>query len=158
MTSPDQSAERNFRQQNGTSGDLGHSSAGSRPDGRLEKERLMIALLFLGILAAWLCWRLVYARYWKKDLSVRAEFADGWVYEGDTSCLLEEITNDKILPVPALEVRLAMSRNLEFASDAQANTSVTDQSYKRDIFSLLTRQRILRRLPFVCRVMLYVGR
>ncbi len=111
----------------------------------------MIALLFLGILAAWLCWRLVYARYWKKDLSVRAEFADGWVYEGDTSCLLEEITNDKILPVPALEVRLAMSRNLEFASDAQANTSVTDQSYKRDIFSLLTRQRILRRLPFVCR-------
>ena len=95
----------------------------------------MIALLFLGILAAWLCWRLVYARYWKKDLSVRAEFADGWVYEGDTSCLLEEITNDKILPVPALEVRLAMSRNLEFASDAQANTSVTDQSYKRDIFS-----------------------
>ena len=39
----------------------------------------MIALLFLGILAAWLCWRLVYARYWKKDLSVRAEFADGWV-------------------------------------------------------------------------------
>lgn len=62
----------------------------------------MIALLFLGILAAWLCWRLVYARYWKKDLSVRAEFADGWVYEGDTSCLLEEITNDKILPVPAL--------------------------------------------------------
>ena len=111
----------------------------------------MIALLFLGILAAWLCWRLVYARYWKKDLSVRAEFADGWVYEGDTSCLLEEITNDKILPVPALEVRLAMSRTLEFASDAQANTSVTDQSYKRDIFSLLTRQRILRRLPFVCR-------
>ena len=111
----------------------------------------MIALLFLGILAAWLCWRLVFARYWRADLKVKTEFTDPWVYEGETSCLREEITNDKILPVPALEVRLAMSRNLEFSSDARDNTSVTDQSYKRDIFSLLTRQRIVRRLPFVCR-------
>ena len=111
----------------------------------------MIALLFAGLLAAWLCWRMVYARYWKAKLSVKAEFTDPWVYEGETSCLREEIVNDKILPVPALEVRLAMSRNLEFSSDAQANTSVTDQSDKRDIFSLLTRQRIVRRLPFVCR-------
>ncbi len=111
----------------------------------------MIFLLFLGILAAWLCWRLVYARYWRVNLNVKTEFTDPWVYEGESSCLREEITNDKILPVPALEVRLAMSRNLEFSSDAQANTSVTDQSYKRDIFSLLTRQRIVRRLPFLCR-------
>ena len=47
----------------------------------------MIFLLFLGILAAWLCWRLVYARYWRVNLNVKTEFTDPWVYEGESSCL-----------------------------------------------------------------------
>lgn len=111
----------------------------------------MIFLLVLGICAAWFCWRLLFSRHWSDGLTVRAEFSDSWVCEGDSSCLTEEIVNDKLLPVPALEVRLSVSRNLEFQSGARENTSVTDQTYKRDIFSLLSRQKIVRRLSFSCR-------
>lgn len=111
----------------------------------------MIVLLVLGVCAAWLGWRLLYAHHWSDGLHVRVEFTDAWVYEGDGSCLKEEIVNDKVLPVPALEVRLSVSRNLEFQSAAKENTSVTDQTYKRDIFSLMSRQKIVRRLPFSCR-------
>lgn len=111
----------------------------------------MIFLLVFGVCAAWIGWRLLYAQCWSKGLGVRVEFTDDWVLEGKESCLKEEIINDKLLPVPALEVRLSMSRNLEFHSAAKENTSVTDQTYKRDIFSLMGRQKIVRRLPFSCR-------
>ena len=39
-----------------------------------------------------------------------------------------------------------MSRNLSFGQEE--NTSVSDQSYKRDIFSVAGRQRIIRQVPF----------
>ena len=41
-----------------------------------------------------------------------------------------------------------MSRNLEFDREAKANASITDQSYKRDVFSFLFHQQITRTLPF----------
>lgn len=41
-----------------------------------------------------------------------------------------------------------MSRNLEFDREAKANASITDQSYKRDVFSFLFHQQVTRTLPF----------
>ena len=41
-----------------------------------------------------------------------------------------------------------MSRNLEFDREAKANASITDQSYKRDVFSFLFHQQITRTLSF----------
>lgn len=111
----------------------------------------MILLLFLGVSVLWIGWRMLYAKWWKRGLSIHAAFCDGWVCEGQTSSLTEEIVNDKLLPVPVLEVRLAVSRHLEFLNRAKENTSVTDQTYKRDVFSLLPRQKIVRTLVFTCR-------
>ena len=110
----------------------------------------MFLLLVLSVcLALWLQ-KMVYRKYWSKGLLVTAEFMDTYVYEGDVSYLKEEISNDKMLPLPALEVRLSMNRNLEFSGEARENSNITDQSYKRDVFSLLFHQKIIHRLPFVC--------
>lgn len=111
----------------------------------------MLVLLLLGVLLAFWLQEAVYRKYWNKNLRLRVRFADAHVYEGDTSHLTEEISNDKKLPLPALEVRLNVSRNLEFSGEARANSSITDQSYNRDIFSFLFHQKVVHTLPFVCR-------
>lgn len=111
----------------------------------------MLILLLLGVLLAFWLQETVYKKYWCRRLSVHTEFVDSSVYEGEISHLREEISNNKKLPLPALEVRLSMSRNLEFSSEAKQNSSITDQSYRRDIFSLLFHQKVTHTLPFLCR-------
>lgn len=111
----------------------------------------MLILLLLGVLFAYHLQKYIYGKYWDTNLQVRASFSDAYVYEGDKSSLREEISNDKKLPLPAVEVRLAISRDLEFSGDARANTNVTDLSYKRDVFSFLFHQKVIHTLPFLCR-------
>ena len=108
----------------------------------------MLILLLLGLLLAFLLQRIIYEKNWKKRLDVTLKFQDSWIYEGEKSALKEVVKNDKLLPIPALEVGIAMSRNLRFDKGAEANSNVTDQSYKRDIFSFLFHQQITRTLPF----------
>ena len=111
---------------------------------------MLILLLVCVLLALWLQHQL-YRRYWYRNLEVVTRFEDAYAYEGDSSCLKEEIVNDKHMPLPAVEVRLSMSRNLLFMGEAKENTNVTDLSYKRDIFYLFLRQKVIRTLPFVCK-------
>ena len=108
----------------------------------------MFLLLLLGVLLAWFLSRKLYAKYWHKGLSVDIYFQERFIYEGDASTMKEIVVNDKLLPLPALEIRFSSNRNLEFLNDASANTSSTDRSYKRDVFSFLFHQRIERTLPF----------
>lgn len=110
----------------------------------------MLFLLLAGAAAFYLLQRVIYSKYWNTGLGILAEFEARSAYEGDISCLREEIINDKFLPLPALEVIFAMDRALKFSGEAKENATVTDQSYRRDIFSLFLRQKVIRRLPFVC--------
>ena len=111
----------------------------------------MLLLLLLGILLAWLASRILYRKYWNWGLSVQIEFTRRCIYEGERSSMRETIINDKLLPLPALEVRFSASRNLEFLNEARANTSATDNCYKRDVFSFLFHQKIERTLLFTAR-------
>lgn len=108
----------------------------------------MFFLLLLGVFLAWFLANKLYETYWQSNLSVQLAFQERYLYEEDTSTIKEIVINDKLLPLPALEVRFSASRNLEFINDAQANTSTTDLHYKRDVFSFLFHQRIERTLPF----------
>lgn len=112
---------------------------------------MLLIMLFLGVGIAWWLQKNIYRRLWSRELETTVSFEQKAVFEGETSALREEITNGKLLPLPALEVRLSMSRNLEFSSGAKDNSSISDLSYKRDIFTLFGRQKIVRTLPFVCR-------
>ena len=112
---------------------------------------MLLVMLFLGVGIAYLLQKNLYRRFWNRNLTTSVSFTQKSAFEGETSALQEVIVNDKLLPLPALEVRLSMDRNLEFVSGAKDNSSISDLSYKRDIFSLFGRQKIVRTLPFVCR-------
>lgn len=109
----------------------------------------MIILLLLGVFLAWTISRRIYDIFWDKNLYVKVSFKDSYIYEGDESALTEIITNNKRLPLPALAVRLAVNKNLKFLKSASENSSTSDQTYKKDVFSFLQRQRITRTIPFV---------
>ncbi len=112
---------------------------------------MLLMILFLGVGIAWWLQKNIYRRLWRRKLEISVSFAQKYAFEGETSALQEVIVNGKLLPLPALEVRLSMDRSLEFTGGAKDNSSISDLSYKRDIFSLFVRQRIVRTLPFVCR-------
>lgn len=109
----------------------------------------MYWILLFGLALAWSLQSFLIRRLWIKGLEVGLAFRDRYIYEGDTSVLKEIVINDKWLPLPAVEVRIAMSANLKFTGAAAENSGVSDQTYKRDIFSLLFHQKITRSLTFV---------
>lgn len=106
----------------------------------------------------------LYAKYWKKGLKVHLEFTQGAICEGELGELKEVVQNRKRLPLPFLQVDLQSHRSFQFVD--QTNTAVSDQVYRRDIYSLLPYQQITRTLAFVgtkrgyypCREVELVGR
>ena len=111
----------------------------------------MLILLLAGVLGAWFIQHIIYKTRWDKKLDVELNFMEPYAYEEDVSYLKQEITNAKNLPLPALEVRFSTSRNLEMQGEARENTSVSDLSYQREVFALWGRQKVIRKIPFVCR-------
>jgi uncharacterized protein (DUF58 family) len=89
-----------------------------------------------------------YRQLWKKNLDARVEFQDMPALEGEEAYLTETIRNEKWMFLPLLQVGFQMHRNLWFADGE--NTSVSDQCYKRDIFSVGGYQKITRKIPFRC--------
>lgn len=93
--------------------------------------------------------KLLYARLWDCGLTTDIAFTGGPAAEGDQRHLTEIIVNKKPLPLPTLRVKFQIDKNLAF--DNEENTSVSDKSYRHDIFSIMSYQKITRRLPFTCR-------
>lgn len=79
---------------------------------------------------------------------VTLRFLQDFVYAGDQAEMTEQIENRKKLVVPVLEVAFHVDKRLTF-HDCD-NTSVSDFTYKRDIFALLGNQRITRKLMLNC--------
>ncbi len=105
-------------------------------------------MLFAGVGLLWLLQAFGIRKLWDKELSVSLHFRDAYIYEGEESALEEVVVNDKWLPVSALGVHFAMGRNLKFQKDSSLNASVTDQTYRRDVFSFLFHQKVRRTLAF----------
>lgn len=89
-----------------------------------------------------------YRELWKRELDAKVEFQKEPAIEGKEAFLTETITNKKWLFIPLLQVGFQIHRNLWFADGE--NTSVSDQCYKRDIFSVGSYQKITRTIPFRC--------
>ena len=108
----------------------------------------MIIVLLLGMLFVSVLWE-GYFRYWcSKEIAVRLWFETDAVYAGQETKLYEVIENTKAMPVPVLEVGFHMRKELVFVD--VDNTNVSDFCYKRDVFSVLGRQKITRMLPVRC--------
>ncbi len=109
----------------------------------------MVILLFFAFLCLlFFVVRLLYDRYWERGLSCKLSFCDEYAVEGNTAALREVLVNGKLLPLPAVEIDFHLDRRLQFA-DGQ-NASLSDQSYRRDVFALSARQKITRTLEFKC--------
>ncbi|MBO5144813.1 MAG: DUF58 domain-containing protein [Lachnospiraceae bacterium] len=108
----------------------------------------MIILLLLGIFLVSTLWELYYKSQWSKDIAVELWFDNDAVYAGQETKLYEMIENRKGMAVPVLEVGFHTQKELDF-TDIE-NTNVSDYIYKRDIFSVLGRQKITREIPVKC--------
>jgi len=105
---------------------------------------IILAVLFL----LFLFLRFLYDRFWNRGLSCTLAFREEYATEGEASALSEVLVNDKRLPLPVVEIDFHMDKRLRFA-DGQ-NASVSDRSYRRDVFALSVRQKITRTLDFQC--------
>lgn len=109
----------------------------------------MAALLILLLLAAlYLLQGFLYDRFWNKGLEVKIAFQEEYATENDTAALTEVVVNDKLLPLPVVEIDFHMDKGLRFVGEA--NTAVSDRSYRRDVFAMGVRQKITRTLEFRC--------
>lgn len=105
---------------------------------------IILAVLFL----LYRLLQLMYDRFWARGLSCTLLFRDEYAVEDEISALNEVLINDKRLPMPVVEIDFHMDKHLRF--DDGQNASVSDHSYRRDVFALSVRQKITRTLEFRC--------
>ena len=109
----------------------------------------MAALMIVLLLAAlFFLQSFLYDRLWGKGLEAKISFREEYATEDDTAALTEVIVNNKLLPLPVVEIDFHMDKGLRFSGEA--NTAVSDRSYRRDVFTLGVRQKITRTLEFQC--------
>ena len=107
---------------------------------------ITVIILLLVLALAYFGQKYIFKHQWNKNLDVLIRFDRDYVFCGDNANLVETIVNNKYLPLPVLEVGFDMSRFLVFSSEE--NSSVSDMTYRRDIFTASVKQRITRTLPF----------
>ena len=103
---------------------------------------LFLKLLDRSIDAAWLILAVVILRLVLKNVTYTARFSTSEAMEGETIEIIEEIVNDKGLPVPWVKTELSTSRWLEFAGTQAARAS--DTRFVPSVFSLRPRQKCTR--------------
>lgn len=88
----------------------------------------------------------IYKSIWHKGLSVKIDFDEYVIREGDMNVINEIIENDKSIPICVLQVKFAITRSFLFYE--QTNGNVTDQYYRNEYFSCGRNQKITRKYEF----------
>ena len=108
---------------------------------------MIIVFLFLTALFV-ILWRSFYRHAWSRNLTLTLHFAAPYAYAGNEVSLIETIENRKRIPVPILEAGFRIPKGVLFQEEE--NTQTSDYIYKRDIFALLGRERIVRTHTLSC--------
>lgn len=108
----------------------------------------LVIVLIVGIVLYFIV-SIIYKRFWHKGLNISVEFDQETVRVGEDNNLVEKISNDKVLPLPILQIRFAVSKTFKFA-EIKKNSAVTDQMYRSDFFSVMPFQKVTRSYPFKC--------
>jgi uncharacterized protein (DUF58 family) len=110
---------------------------------------MVVLLMLLGAgLVYWIV-GMLYARNWNKGLSVDIRFAVDHVIKGESTELIEEVKNQKYLPLPYIYIKFKVDKSLYFVNE-DGNSAVSDYSYRNDVFSLMNYQRAVRKIPISC--------
>lgn len=109
----------------------------------------MISVFLAGLLVVFLGWTFYYRRHWRDGLRAELSFGQDFLYAEEQTFITEKIENAKRMPVPILEAAFQIRKEIQFLD--LENTAVSDFTYKRDVFSVLENQRIIRKLPVECK-------
>lgn len=109
--------------------------------------KIIIAIICL--LVIYMIYNFIYRRFWSKNLSVELKFKNDFCVCDEENELIEVVSNAKFLPISILRVRFYVSKHLDFGD--KQNVSVSDKSYKNDIFSVMFFQKITRTIKFTCK-------
>ena len=109
---------------------------------------MVIAAALIGILLIILGQHYYIARNfngskWQDNLTVSMEFGDEEIIEGDESFIKIQITNRKLMPLPALMFKFQVGRGVLFIDNE--NAAVSDKVYIRHIFTMMSYQRVTRK-------------
>lgn len=108
-----------------------------------------VLLMLLGVAAVYYIAVKVYRKNWNKELSTVIEFATDHVVKDENAVLVEVVTNAKKLPLPYIHLKFQTDRHLLFEG-MDTNSHTTDMTYRDDVFSLQSQQRITRRINMKC--------
>lgn len=109
-----------------------------------------ILLMLAGAVVVCVILTKLYGSLWTRNLDADIRFSVETAVSGDMIEIIETVTNNKWLPLPFVNVKFMLDRSLNFYG-ADSNSSVTDKSYKNDVFSLTFHQRITRHIPIQCK-------
>ena len=84
-----------------------------------------VLLMLIGVLIVYLAIKLVFRYNWNKGLGVALEFEKKHVVNGETVNVVEVISNEKRLPLPCVNLKFQVDRELEFPG-TDTNSSVSD--------------------------------
>lgn len=84
-----------------------------------------------------------YSKHWNDKLTATVYFETEYINEGEEGHICEELVNDKFLPLPVVNVKFELDKNIHYSESK--NTIVTDKQYRSDILTLGSHKKILRR-------------
>ena len=95
----------------------------------------------------------IYFNYWDKRLDVKVEFSTASAFEDEKIFLIETISNRKWLPIPWLSLKFGVSRKLKFMDESyeRGGAVTSDFYYRNDLFSVLMKHKIVRKIPCECK-------
>ncbi len=102
----------------------------------------MIILFIIPALILLFLWIRFYGRICGYKFSAEISFSDDHIYAGSETTLSEIVENRKSFPIHAVTIRFLIPRGIEFI-DAE-NTSFSDHTYKKDVFSMAGMESIRR--------------
>lgn len=106
-------------------------------------ELLFATLLFISIYALQ---NYLYKKYWNKNIDIEMHFSSHYANVSDNLILYEKVVNNKILPLPSVTASFFVSKNLIFSDNN--NSSISDNYYRHDIFSIMNYQQVNRTIHF----------
>ena len=108
-----------------------------------------IILMILGVAVVYFLVVTIYRKNWNKNLDMEVTFQDRQVVRGDYTNLILMVSNAKKLPLPVINTKFQLHKSLYF-TDKDTNSNITDKTYRNDVFSLGSNQRITRKVPVRC--------
>lgn len=88
----------------------------------------------------------LYKKYWDKKLYLQLSFSKQEVRVGEQLELIEEIRNEKRMPLSILLMKFSCPKCFSFSDEEQV--IVTDSCYRKDTFFVGGYQRLIKRLSF----------